>query len=139
MKKAIMVGGIELQDYYIQYKNGKVSILSEKQTGIKEMSIPREGKALYPKIKFRHEGKNIPVDIHRVIAENLIPFPRPKNITKKDWDKTPATVKSVLKSVYFVNHIDHDKYNCHPSNLEWVTPKQNVHASIENQRKRKSA
>ena len=128
MKKKIVVAGVELDDYFIEYKNKQVSIYSTKTVGIRKMSIPSYGKAKYPKIKFRHDGVTINVDTHRVIAENLVTFPRPQNITEKDWNKTPETVKSVLKSVYFVNHIDHDKYNCHPSNLEWVTPKQNVHA-----------
>ena len=130
MKKKIVVAGVELDDYFIEYKNKQVTIYSTrtKTIGIRKMSIPSHGKAKYPKIKFQHDGATINVDIHRVVAENLVTFPRPKNITEKDWNKTPENVKSVLKSVYFVNHIDHDKYNCHPSNLEWVTPKQNVHA-----------
>lgn len=31
------------------------------------------------------------------IAEQLIPFPIPQNITEKDWDATPKTVKTIIK------------------------------------------
>jgi hypothetical protein len=128
MKKQIVFGGRIMDGYFIEYNDGEVRILSHKNYWVKSLSIPKSGSAKYPKVVFRHNGKNIHADIHRVIAENLIPFPRPTSITKKDWERTPEEVKSHIKSLYFVNHIDHDKYNCHPSNLEWVTSKQNSHA-----------
>jgi hypothetical protein len=128
MKKQIVFGGKIMEGYFIQYKDGMVNIISTKQTSIRSLSIPKNGSALYPKVVFRYNGKNINADVHRVIAENLIPFPRPKCIPKDEWDNTPEIVKSHVKSLYFVNHKDHDKYNCHPTNLEWVTSKGNSHA-----------
>ena len=128
MKKEIVFGGRVMDGYFIEYKNKQVRILSAKTTGIKEMSIPKSGSSNYPKFIFVVNGERIGADIHRVIAENLVSFPKPKSITKRDWDKTPEIVREHLKSLYFVNHKDHDKYNCHPSNLEWVTSKGNAHA-----------
>jgi hypothetical protein len=128
MKKQIVFGGRVMDGYYIEYKNKRVRILSEKTAGIKELSIPKSGSSNYPRFVFMVDGERINADVHRVVAENLVPFPKPKDITKRDWDKTPEIVREHLKSLYFVNHIDHDKYNCHPSNLEWVTSKGNAHA-----------
>ncbi len=128
MKKPIIFGGKVMDGYMIEYKNKEVRILSTRQTNIRELSIPKSGSSSYPGLVFMMDGKKIRADTHRVIAENLVSFPKPKDITKRDWDNTPEIVKSHIKSLYFVNHIDHDKYNCHPSNLEWVTSKGNSHA-----------
>ena len=128
MRKEIVFGGETMFDYYIENNESGVRILSYKGTGIREMSIPKSGKSLYPKIMFRKNGKKINADVHRVIAENLIPFPRPKHISLRDWAATPNEVKAHIKSLYFVNHKDHDKYNCALSNLEWVTSKGNARA-----------
>ena len=135
MKKQIIFGGRVMEGYFIEYKNKQVRILSTKTSGIRELSIPKSGSTNYPKFTFMVNGEKIGADVHRVIAENIITFPRPKCIPKKEWDKTPEIVKSHVKSLYFVNHKDHDKYNCHPSNLEWVTSKGNAHAYQKHKRK----
>jgi hypothetical protein len=128
MKKQIVFGGMLMEGYFIDYTDGGVRIISKKKNSIRELSIPKSGSSSYPGLVFIVDGGRIRADTHRVIAENLIPFPRPKSIPKKEWDNTPELVKSHVKSLYFVNHIDHDKYNCHPSNLEWVTSKGNARA-----------
>ena len=138
--KPLVFNGNVIEGYFIEFVGSLVSVWSNKVAGgrrgsifggIKQLSIPSSGKANYPKLKFRENGEYIHADAHRVIAENLIPFPKPKEISKKDWDATPESVKRHMQSLYFVNHIDHNKYNCHPSNLEWVTAKRNVHAYQE--------
>ena len=128
MKKQIVFGGKIMDGYFIEYKNEQVRILSTKQTNIKELSIPKSGSSSYPGLVFTVSSKKIRADTHRVIAENLVPFPRPKCLTKEVWNKIPQSGKDHIMQLYFVNHIDHDKYNCHPSNLEWVTSKGNSHA-----------
>ena len=127
--KKIVLGGKVMDGYFIEFKNDVVRVISTKQNKMgKNMSMPQSGKGKYPKFIFMVDGERIGGDVHRVIAENLIPFPRPKAIPKIVWDATPQLVRDHIKSLYFVNHIDHDKYNCHPTNLEWVTSKANVHA-----------
>jgi len=133
MRKQIIFGGRVMTGYFIEYKDD-VRIISTKNNGIKNLSIPKSGSAIYPKVVFMIDGERIVADIHRVIAENLLRFPRPKIISSDDWDNTPDDVKDHIKSLYFVNHIDHNKYNCHPSNLEWVTSKQNSHAFQKHRR-----
>ena len=127
----IIYCGEIMDGYFIEYKNESVRIFSVKGYGIKDLSMPKSGKAKYPKIRFSIKGETCGADIHRVIAEHLIPFPRPKNITKQDWDATPESVKSVVKHSYRVNHIDHNKYNWHPSNLEWVTARENTQKAVQ--------
>jgi hypothetical protein len=130
MKKQIVFAGKVMEGYFIEYikSKGTLRVLSYKNDSVKVISTPKSGRSEYPALRFSHDGVQITARVHRVVAENLIPFPRPKNITKKDWENTPEMVKSLIKSLYFVNHIDHDKYNWHPSNLEWVTSKQNARA-----------
>jgi hypothetical protein len=130
--KQIVFSGIPMEGYFIE-RDGDQAIIYSSKVGYRRMSIPKKGKSNYPKIKFRVNGKSISADIHRVIAENLIKFPRPKSISPESWKNMPDDVKDHIKSLYFVNHIDHDKYNCNLSNLEWVTSKQNRHAYIKHQ------
>jgi hypothetical protein len=131
MKKQIVYQGKVMEGYFIEQKNGRVRVFSDKKGKITNLSIPTAGDALYPNFNFSVKGKTHSVSIHRVIAEHLIPFPRPKNITERDWAATPETVKSIIKHAYRVNHIDHDKYNSDLSNLEWVTARENTQKSVQ--------
>jgi hypothetical protein len=82
----------------------------------------------YPTICPSIDGVNSTERLHRMVAETLVPFPRPAEISREDWKATPEASKQIIKRLYFVNHIDHDKNNFHPSNLEWVTSTENARA-----------
>lgn len=124
--KQIIIGGVVAKDYFIERVRDTAVIWSLKNSTPKKLSVPKSGSANYPKSTFWVEGKRLEANCHRVIAENLVPFKRPSTVSKTDWDKTPQQIKDHIKSLYFVNHKDHNKYNCSISNLEWVTARGNA-------------
>jgi hypothetical protein len=127
-----VVGGVVMRDYYVG-DNGE---LYSKKSGVFKRMTPCHGENTpYPKTHFSVDGKKINVMAHRVVAETLIPFPVPAGVTKKEWAATPKSVQRVVAQTYQVNHIDHNKLNYHPSNLEWVTSKENA-GKFQDTRKR---
>ena len=87
--------------------------------------ISKNSSGHYPAINFSVNGITKTIHVHRLVAETFLKKPAPKGITKKDWKATPDSVKALVYQTLRVNHIDHDKTNYHPSNLEWVTAQQN--------------
>jgi hypothetical protein len=82
----------------------------------------------YPHVRLRFTNNvSKTVRVHRLVCESFHNFPVPNGITQKAWSRTPASVKNLLRSCYCVNHIDHDKFNYHPDNLEWVSYTENAH------------
>jgi hypothetical protein len=79
----------------------------------------------YPKVVLCSNGVSKSYYVHRIVCTAYHKFPKPESVTKKEWNATPESVKKLVESMYQVNHIDHDHYNHHPSNLEWVTVKEN--------------
>jgi hypothetical protein len=79
----------------------------------------------YPKIVLCSNGVSKSYYVHRIVCTAYHKFPKPESVTKEEWNATPESVKKLVESMYQVNHIDHDHYNHHPNNLEWVTVKEN--------------
>ncbi len=71
----------------------------------KKKLTPKENWDGYQRIQIWKDNKCHMIGWHRVIAETWIPNPENKP---------------------FVNHIDGNKQNNHPSNLEWCTQKENI-------------
>ena len=87
------------------------------------------GNMKYPFCNVTENGKKKAMSFHIATQETLNPnLPVPQGINKTDWKKTPASVKSLLRKIWQVNHIDHDHLNFNPKNLEWVTHSENVGA-----------
>lgn len=71
---------------------------------------------------------------HQLVMQTFRPlnlFP-PKEISIKDWNKTPENIKNFITKCVYINHIDHDPTNNYidlddPSNdnLEWCSPMHN--------------
>ena len=113
----------ELYDDYWVAKDGY--IWSTKQSQPKRLKIQRNPKTGYPSVGICRNGKSKTIAIHRLVCYTYHSFPQPNGIKKSDWEKTPASVKKLLSSLYQVNHIDHVHGNFHPNNLEWVTVQEN--------------
>jgi hypothetical protein len=91
--------------------------------------------SLHSKSFIDYPGSKRSFMVHRVVAETFIPVPKENRVPDEDWESTPESVKKLINlykkekaRALLVNHIDHDKGNYHPSNLEWVTFKENAAA-----------
>jgi hypothetical protein len=122
MKQAIL-NGRTLHGYFVDLDG---SIWSNKTGPLKKLST--NGGHKYPNVKLYVDGDKIGGDVHRIVCETYHKFPKPNGVTKVEWANTPDSVKVLLKRSFQVNHKDHNKQNFHPSNLEWVTVKENQDA-----------
>jgi hypothetical protein len=84
------------------------------------------GKTKYPRCVLRIDGIPKNENIHKIVAETFIEKPLPPGVSKNDWKNTPESVKRCFDNFWEINHIDHDPTNFHPSNLEWVSRKENI-------------
>lgn len=122
--KPLVINGTNIPGYFVD-ANGNVITTKQGRPKIRKPSI--SGTSPYPKLELTYaDGSKKTHGVHRMVCETLIPFPVPSGVKKKEWEQTPASVKAVVMRGYYVNHIDHDKTNYHPSNLEWVTSKENA-------------
>jgi hypothetical protein len=118
MRKTITYHG----KVYNNYEVNEVGEIFNNWTG-RTLRGSISGTCLYPQVKLN--GKTILV--HRIVAEAFVPLGKPSaSISDEEWGITPASVKQLIMKTMYVNHIDHDKENYHPSNLEWVTAEENA-------------
>lgn len=120
----VIINGDTVPHYYVDSNGNPWS--SKRGDGNAYMLSPGINSRGYYTVNICHNGKKKSHQLHRLVAETLIPFPKPEGVTHSDWKTTPESVKRLLVSQYMVNHIDHDKENYHPDNLEWVTSKGNA-------------
>lgn len=103
--------GYDFDNRYICNKSGKVYLIKKiysKYYLAQELVPYKDRNGYYEYVLTQKDGSKKHVMIHRLVALLFIPN---KN-----------------KLVYtYVNHIDHDKSNNNISNLEWVTPSQNIY------------
>ena len=121
--------GNRVPDYYVN-KYGK--IYSNKQSGLNELKISKGCRHNpYPKVGLSINGKSKTLMVHRLVCETFHKKPMPEELQGLNWDVIPDKERLILQEFvthadrYQVNHIDHNHNNFHPSNLEWVTVKEN--------------
>ena len=119
--------GIKLDGYWVHPKDG--TIWSTKQNTIR--LIRGSNHLGYRRTNFMIGKEKINLLLHRIVACTLIPFSAPAGVTKKDWNITPQSIKDIIMSQWLINHIDHNRANHHPSNLEWATHTENANASVK--------
>jgi hypothetical protein len=118
---------VQFHRYGVCTQTGR--IYSNKRSGWSVRKTHVSGKSPYPSANFSVNGVAHFFQHHVAVHETLNPnFPPPPGISDEDWAMTPDSVKKATRGLWQVNHIDHDPENWHPSNLEWLTGKQNVAA-----------
>jgi exosome complex RNA-binding protein Csl4 len=125
----VVYRGKVLEDYFLD-ENGE--IYSAKRGWKRKLSVqPGDNYNPYPKVGVTVDGKVRTLNVHRLVCETFHKKPLPEILSKAEWSKVPCSIKSKLiehiqhADRYQVNHIDHDRNNYHPSNLEWVTTSEN--------------
>jgi hypothetical protein len=133
--------GKKLDGYYFFFNdNGELKLVSFRKgwnkvrsNGLRSMcfkvlSNRVSGKSQYPKVSVVVEtGRSLTIHLHQIVAQTFIEYPLPDGVTNEEWEKTPDSVKKQIDLYYWeANHIDHDHFNYHPSNLEWVSRGVNV-------------
>ena len=63
---------------------------------------------------------------HIAACEMFVKKPLPTGVTKKEWNAAAESIKKCFEHYWEVNHIDNNTYNYHPSNLEWVSRRENI-------------
>ena len=132
-KQAIYRG--EIVEGYFVLEDGR--ILSDKQSKgreVRELSwhLRGNGDAMYPSVNLylRRGAAGTSMLVHRLVAETYVPkLNNPPGVSLQVWNDAHESIKiawSKMATEMCVNHIDHDKENFHPSNLEWVTTRENA-------------
>lgn len=124
----VVWNGRRIHGYGVHKHTGLI-YSSKRGDGWRPMS-PGCGTSGYPQCGIRIDGKTTTVQVHVIAHETLNPgLPRPEGIRYADWRKTPVAVRALCRHLFQVNHINHNRKDFRPSNLEWTTAEQNRQAA----------
>lgn len=122
-----------LEKYFVDARGQIFSIKKGLWAPTKIAYNHNKGNSGYPKTKIDVSdsrtfmpSKYKTLSVHRLVCESFHEKPLPPGVNEKDWSNTPQSVKDCFKHYWEVHHIDHDRSNYHPSNLEWVSKQENV-------------
>lgn len=116
--RTVVYNGEVFENYEVS-NTGKVRSLNYNGTGRVQELKQNKQKTGYFAVRLYGNGKSKTYRVHRMVACTFIPNDEP-------------TVKTV------VNHLSEDKTDNHVSNLEWTTPKKNIHHGTCIERKAKA-
>jgi hypothetical protein len=129
-------------DYGVHKITGHVY---SRKLGEKWIQLSGHGKK-YPSVSISNNGITSSILVHRAAACTILGYPETcpgsEHITDAMWARTPKLVKASyeeLKKLFFenlqVNHIDGDRWNHSPSNLEFIMGKDNIKHYHESRKK----
>lgn len=128
--KPAIYRGEELEDYYVDQDG---DIWSTKRYGYPQTLSPTvSGNTEYPRVGLMIDGERKTIQVHSIVCETFHKKPFPDILNKKQWAAIDEEVREILiehlthADRFQVNHIDHNQRNYHPSNLEWVTQRENI-------------
>ena len=127
--KPVVYRGEIVEGYFV---NEEGYIYSNKRGYYHKLSANISGNTPYPYINIQIKNKSFKVAVHTLVCETFHKKPLPKILTKKQWNSIDKDIRDILLEYlthadrFQVNHIDHNHKNHHPSNLEWVTQRENI-------------
>ena len=66
------------------------------------------------------------MNVHKIIFNTLLDYACPLDVSKKRWNSYDDYTKDLIRQGCDVDHIDEDRSNFHPSNLQLVTRRFNL-------------
>ena len=107
-------------------------IYTTKRGTYRKLSANISGNTPYPYVSLSIDGKQTKVAVHTIVCETFHKKPLPNILSKNQWNSIDKDVRNILLEYithadrFQVNHIDHNHKNHNPSNLEWVTQRENI-------------
>ena len=97
----------------------------------KKLKWSISGRSEYPKVGLYINGCRTTKMVHILVANAWVcELPRPQNVSENEWNNLSVELKKFIRNAFVVNHIDHNKLNYHPSNLEFCTSAENSRKSV---------
>jgi hypothetical protein len=120
--------------YYVKKSEGTIwsannsSVDDVSLTGLQPLSLTINNNG-YLSVGMTIGNKTRTLQVHRIVGETLVePDPHKIDYCSVEWNNLSPYSRAKYIKELVVHHIDHDKTNFHPSNLEWQTTKGNARA-----------